>query len=96
MKDVESLISYYTKVYDLLVQHCGAREVTRANFIYHHARCKEGCDEFRFCGDLGHGGKYYSRESRVTCYKEDETPERLAAIEAGNHALKKLRMNWRA
>lgn len=39
--------------------------------------------EWRFCGCLGQGGKFYLSGSGVyiSCYPEDRTPERLAAID---------------
>ena len=45
--------------------------------------------EFRFQGGLGFGGKFWRNNGRfyVTCYREDETPERLAMIKATNDAL---------
>jgi hypothetical protein len=64
------------KVYDLLVSIGGADERMRTSFVYHHCESEYGCDEWRFQGKLGFGGKYYSRGNKVCLYKEDETPER--------------------
>jgi hypothetical protein len=73
-------------IYDILVKHAGARESSmRDGFVWHHA--ENDCTEFRFMGSLGFGGKYYSRENRVDCYSEDETPERRVAIGRTNAAL---------
>lgn len=76
-------------VYDLLVKIGGASESERSSFIYHHTS-KEGCDEWRFCGKLGYGGKYRSKANRVDCYKEDDTPERMEIIKELNNLLNKL------
>lgn len=77
------------KVYDLLVSIGGAYEPDRDNFVYHHTESKQGCDEWRFSGKLGFGGKYRGRYNRVDCYMEDETPERIKLMEELNAALEK-------
>ena len=59
--------------------------------------------EFRFQGALGYGGKIWISPEQplepdplsrlklyVTCYKEDETTERLNMIEAANRQLKEI------
>lgn len=73
-------------VFDLLVRHAGAREEQRDEFVYHMTR---GCEEFRFQGSLGFGGKLYvdRRGWRVGCYREDLTPERADTIRRVNAAL---------
>lgn len=78
------------KVYDLLVSIGGAYEPDRDNFIYHHAKRKGGCSEWRFSGNLGFGGKYRSEYNQVDCYKEDETPERIKIMNELNVALLKI------
>lgn len=78
------------KVYDLLVVFGGAIERERDSFIYHHCENKDGCREWRFRGKLGFGGKYYSRENKVTCYSEDETPERKETIKFINESLSQI------
>ena len=48
---------------------------------------RSGSYEFRFQGSLGFGGKIYFNPHRglyVSCYREDETPERNSAIERMN------------
>jgi hypothetical protein len=77
-------------VYDLLVKIGGASESERASFVYHHCMSKELCDEWRFGGKLGFGGKYRSIANRVDCYKEDDTPERIEIIKELNNLLNKL------
>lgn len=80
----------YAAVFNLLSSVGGANESMRADFVYEHARAKPPCEEFRFQGRLGFGGKYYRLTNRVSCYREDETPERLAIIERLNTELAKL------
>lgn len=81
------------KVWDILVSFAGAYEdkegYERKNFKYHHY--KKGCDEWRFQGKLGYGGKYRSQTNSVDCHKEDETKERLEIINQTNEALSKVR-----
>ncbi len=77
-------------VYDLLVQHAGASEHWREDFVM---RQLEGCREYRFMGTLGSGGKFWCERDRwrVSCYPEDETPECLAVVEKVNGLLSALR-----
>jgi hypothetical protein len=77
-------------VYTVLVEHAGAVEDMRDEFVFHLTR---GCEEFRFQGSLGFGGKLYveRRRWRVSCYREDETPARVEAIQVTNAALDELR-----
>ena len=74
-------------VFDLLVEECGAREHLRGDFI-HFLSQTDGA-EFRFQGSLGFGGKLYNEAKgfRVSCYTEDQTPERDAAIKLTNELL---------
>jgi hypothetical protein len=80
-------------VFDVLVERAGAREDMRDEFVFHLTR---GCEEFRFQGALGFGGKLYvePRRWRVSCYREDETPERVEAIWVTNAALDGLRASF--
>lgn len=60
-------------VYDILVRMAGAdnRAESRENFVQLQV---EGCREYRFCGALGYGGKFWNSEGRwyVTAYPEDQ------------------------
>lgn len=83
------------QVYDLLIEHCGAHPDDKGQFVQAHVRSH--VEEFRFMGDLGFGGKFWrdpdpqhGERWRVTCYREDETPERVKAIEDTNGALSLL------
>lgn len=76
------------KVYSILVEHCGATAHAQNadDFVFHMER---GCREYRIMGDLGFGGRLYRSGAglRVGCYREDETAERVAMINAANEAL---------
>lgn len=81
----------YNKIFDILVEECGAAESLRSNFVMEH-ESKDWPTEYRFCGKLGFGGKFWrypigSPQFRVSCYTEDETFERLAMIKAANDRL---------
>lgn len=93
------------KIYDILVKYAGAdeREDSKAEFIFSHTRKDYPSTEFRFCGDLGFGGKFrhdaclpVEGKNRlhgqwwVQCYREDATPGRLKLMEITNKALMKL------
>lgn len=50
------------------------------------------CGEYRFCGAIGFGGKFRNNGNNnnvpyVDCYREDQTPDRLAMIERANKRL---------
>lgn len=81
---------WFGSVFNLLASIGGAHESMRADFVHHHARSNPPCDEYRFQGKLGFGGKYRRKTNTVDCYSEDETPERLAIIERLNAELAKL------
>jgi hypothetical protein len=73
--------------YDILVEHLGAIPSEAEYFVDVQRR---GCEEFRFQGSAGFGGKLYHdswRGLRVDCYPEDRNPERDAAIARANKAL---------
>lgn len=84
------LSRFYNKVFDLLVKIGGAPESMRSNFVYIHAEPESDCDEYRFQGKLGFGGKYRRKTNRVDCYREDESPNRLKIIERLNSMLQAL------
>lgn len=82
-------------VYDILVRECGAAEGNdrswpgRDHFVREFTRDRH-TDEYRFMGALGFGGKFYPDRLRVSCYPEDETPERREMVERANAALRAL------
>ncbi len=70
------------RVWDVLVEHVGARESWRGEFLAVHDT------EFRFQGSLGFGGKVYGKHFlHIDCYYEDYTPERLDLIKRVNNIL---------
>lgn len=77
-------------IFDILVQECGAREEIREDFVCN--QIVEHISEWRFCGKLGFGGKFWRNDGRlyVNCYREDETPAIRKMIEAANKRLKAL------
>ena len=84
----------FDAIWTVLVQECGAAEgdgmLGRAWFLA--AQQHRPVTEYRFIGALGFGGKFWINDGRlyVTCYREDETPERLAMIERANRRLAEL------
>ncbi len=82
-------------VFDLLRQEVGAEEKDREDFLNYLA--KEGdYKEFRFCGDLGLGGKFYltRHDWRVNFYKEDSNARREALKVKVNTLLSEMRETW--
>jgi hypothetical protein len=76
-------------VFDILRDTCSVGEHQREDFVLSHTH--RFIDEYRFIGSLGFGGKVYRTDARcawhVSMYREDETPERLAAMAAANERL---------
>lgn len=91
---------FYGKCWDILVEHAGAyndnRGYNRAAFV--QSMLDEGyggCQEYRFDGTLGFGGKFRRNGNRnyrvhVTCYPEDETEKSRATIAKVNKLLAEL------
>lgn len=92
-------------VYTVLVEEAGARsgEDARRDFTVYATRPGRAPSgrhdpayvfvEWRFGGSLGSGGKLYffgRRSPWVGCYREHETPERLAIIKRTNARLAAL------
>ena len=76
-------------VYDILVQECGASETERSNFLI--AQSQDEISEWRFCGKLGFGGKFWRNpDMYVNCYGEDMNSERMEIIFKANERLKVL------
>jgi hypothetical protein len=91
----------WDRAYTIAVEECGAPDGDweRPAFLA-HTSAQVGVAgnpppiEYRFCGALGFGGKLrydpFSQRLYVTCYREDETPARLAMIERANERLDAL------
>lgn len=78
------------KVYDILVDVCGAREGERKTFVAQQST--DAIGEWRFCGTLGFGGKLRREENGmyVYCYREDMNAEREAVINEANRRLTQI------
>ena len=78
------------KIYDIMVLDGGANPSNRESFVRYVTT--EEHIEWRFCGSLGFGGKFNVGSGRiyVSCYTEDETPERRATIQLINSKLEAL------
>jgi hypothetical protein len=74
------------QIYDILVKDCIAPESQREMFL---ACQKEDCQEYRFQGIFGFGGKFYSSSGTwyVNGYPEDKTPETEQVREMVNKKL---------
>jgi hypothetical protein len=80
-------------VYDILVRLGGASNgtYTRESFVHAHLGTQRvECQEWRFQGKLGFGGKYWSARNKVDCYYEDETPAYRKLIDQINAELAKI------
>lgn len=84
---------FLEKVYAILVELGGATldGWQKDAFIQAHLDKEYPCQEWRFGGRLGFGGKYYSRENRVDCYIEDYKGARRDLIAQINTKLKSLK-----
>lgn len=74
-------------IYEILVKEVGANPLDSDSFVRHYASPQ--AVEWRFCGTLGYGGKFYRNAGRhyAQCYREDETRERRRTIERVNKLL---------
>ena len=74
--------AFYEAVYDMLVREAGAipGPVSKETFVLAYTRVEHRADEYRCCGLLGFGGKFYRTSGRfyVSMYPEDRTPKREA------------------
>lgn len=78
------------KVYDILCRFGGANSSQYEIDYFVYSMTHEDIAEWRFCGNFGFGGKYWSDANRVSCYREDETEDILKQIELINNELLKL------
>lgn len=83
-----AILNLHDEVWTILVEECGADDLTRSGFVAHWPACRE----YRFMGALGFGGKVWSSGGRlyVTCYYEDETPLRAQMVLRANERLSHL------
>lgn len=81
---------FANKVYDILIEFGGATESYRSSFIHAHCKDEYPCQEWRFQGHLGFGGKYRSERNKVDYYAEDQTDERDAIKNTVNTKLQAI------
>ena len=79
-------------IYNILITECGAGWRERERFVYAQADMQQTPHEYRFCGALGFGGKFWNVGSSfyVNCYREDQTPMILYAIAEANLMLQQF------
>lgn len=85
-------------IIDVLVAECGVpadldSRIKLADFL---TRDLPGV-EYRFMGNLGAGGKLFNANGGklwVSCYPENETPARIAAIGRANARINALLVGW--
>lgn len=79
------------RIYDILVEECGASEKDRQWFV--NLQTEDHVREYRFQGDLGYGGKFWRNNGKwyVNFYAEDETSCRVEMTWKANKKLATLR-----
>lgn len=93
----EITIDQALAVRQILVEECGYHVWEHDSFA-ETIRTDDGredwkvCREYRFIGALGFGGKFRNNGNNdntpyIDCYREDETPKRLAMIRRANARL---------
>ena len=83
------------RILQILEEECewNPSDSDRAMFLYHYEDPNDPVPlEYRFMGGLGFGGKLWFQQGRlyVSCYREDETTERLQMIERADRRLEEL------
>lgn len=86
--DTSAAEQRFRDTWAVLVEECGAAPSGEDDFVFLNSRGR--CDEYRFIGALGFGGKFWRHDMRVSCYREDETPERLAMMRRANARIAEL------
>lgn len=93
---MENSKELYERCWDILVEHAGAStNLYDKECFVSHAINKDRfykLTEYRFCGNLGFGGKFWRNDGKiyVSCYPEDETPARKKIIEKVNKLLEEI------
>lgn len=90
-----ALRQYFEEVWDsVLIPLCGAKAGDmRDSFLFTRLEDPFPGNQYRFQGNLGFGGKLYTRSDllcSVDCYPEDKTPARIFALVTANRALREL------
>ena len=93
----DRLKELFSRVYDVLVEVCGAQDTERARLAFVIAMTESEPNEYRFGGKLGSGGKFFMPNFIVSYYTpESETPERNELRMRANAALRPLRDEYEA
>ena len=78
-------------IYTILIEECGASDRTRDREDFIAEATQSTFSEYRFCGNLGFGGKFYKSRSKphwyVSLYPEDRTPVRDETVSQANKRL---------
>ena len=89
--DFEKEFNHLNSIYSVLVTEAKATEEMRENFIFSHITGQEyPCDEWRFCGIFGMGGKYRRQTNTIDYYSEDRSPELDKLEKKINQLLKEI------
>lgn len=86
----------YERCWDILVEHAGASKDPREKECFVRTCLEKNAyyslREYRFCGSLGFGGKFWRYDGRlyVSYYPEDETPDRRKTVTKVNKLLKEI------
>lgn len=91
--------TFYEKAWDILVAHAGATTMdphAKDSFVRAFLDTEYPVTEWRFCGSLGFGGKFWRNDRGgpcpfyVNCYREDQTKASQKTIEKVNRLLEVL------
>jgi hypothetical protein len=95
--DTEQLQAFFSRVYDVLIEHAGAsrEEDDRFSFVFEFTGQKPS-GAYPLCGSLGTGGKFFFPAFNIGCRPEDRTIERERSIKTANRQLKPLAAEYRA
>lgn len=79
-------------IYDVLVRKCGAEESGRGSFVYFQTKGTYIPNEWRFCGILGFGGKFWNTTLQwyVSAYEENLDAETRLIVAETNEILQKM------
>lgn len=91
----DELTAYFLAVwYEVIDPICGGRsDYVLQEFVADHTAIDCPASQWRFQGRLGFGGKVHTASDmvcRVSCYTEDNTPERAQVILDANTMLEKI------
>lgn len=95
--DTEQLQAFFSRVYDVLIEHAGAsrEEDDRFSFVFEFTGHKPS-GAYPLSGSLGASGKFFFPAFNIGCRPEDRTAERGRSIATTNRHLKALAAEYRA